>query len=59
MDEWNLPENCKLRMEAVQTNHPNEPQPQYRLRLAEDHKATVSESAITIPNLKVYILNVL
>ena len=62
MDEWNLPENCKLRVAAVQNNDPKESQIQYRLRLAEDHKKTVSESTINYQYPKpeiIYVLKVL
>ena len=53
MDEWNLPENCKLSLTAIQNNDPTDLQTRFRLRLADDHNKKVSESTISSRNLKV------
>ena len=53
MDEWNLPENCKLSLTAIQNNDPTDLQTRFRLRLADDNNTKVSESTISSRNLKV------
>ena len=46
VEEWNVPENCKLSATAIQNNDstdPTELRTQHRLRLVEDHDTGVSE----------------
>ena len=43
MDEWNLPQSCKLRLTEVQNHGLQE----YRLRLTEGHGTTVSKFSKT------------